>query len=60
MRAIVPLCLPCAAKLRAIKETRGEQAMVKAMGRTLCEDCRALVNLAGGMPLNTPLTFIKV
>jgi hypothetical protein len=35
------LCQPCAAKLRAILARSGEAAMAKAIGETLCRDCRA-------------------
>jgi len=39
VRFKLSLCHPCAAKLRAILEERGEDAMAKAIGSTLCRSC---------------------
>jgi hypothetical protein len=39
----ISICLPCAAKLRAVREAEGEEAMIAAMGETLCERCRSKV-----------------
>ena len=57
MIAKVSICKPCAGKLRAILESKGERAMAAAMGRTLCSACRARVNRTNGQPESLPLRF---
>ncbi len=53
----LPICLPCAAKLRAILKERGEHAMGEALGETLCEAC--LKRMPGYVPGQRPTTKLK-
>lgn len=39
----VDICKPCAAKLKAILEERGEAAMAESLGETLCLSCLSKV-----------------
>lgn len=59
MQVKVPLCLDCAAKLRTIRDAHGEEAMIRAMGSTLCERCLAECNRSCGEPVDRPVTFIR-
>jgi hypothetical protein len=54
MRVKLPICQTCAAKLRAIRDERGEAAMIVSMGRTLCDECLAKIP---GRPPGAPVRF---
>jgi hypothetical protein len=53
----IPLCLSCAARLRAVRDAQGERAMISRMGEILCDEC--LRNLPGYQPGLRPSFELK-
>lgn len=60
MQVKVNLCRDCADKLRAIMKAEGEQAMGRAVGKVLCDRCRAAIpGYEPGRPLETALKGVR-
>jgi|APFre7841882654_1041346.scaffolds.fasta_scaffold228797_1 hypothetical protein len=50
------ICHPCAAKLRAVLQAEGEQAMARRMHTLLCSACLANARRTAGVP-DGPMQF---
>jgi hypothetical protein len=47
------LCQQCAAKLRAVRDRDGEEAMARAIGEVLCQECRRQIPAPPGARIVT-------